>query len=372
METTEKTPDLKGFEFKLGNNEDELIVSIKGYHGENEHVIIPGYAQGLRIIRIESEAFKGNEKVKKITIEKGITVIESNVFENCSELTEVELPDGLLEICDEAFKGCKKLLKIQFPESILKIYNNSFENCEELTSVFIPKDVSRLYKTTFSGCVKLKEFNVDNENLYFSTIDGVLFNKTKDMLIKYPEGKEDINYKVPDTVTDIGEEAFINCRELVSINLPERLYGLCIGTFKGCEKLEQVTVQDGNSRFISIDGVLFDKEKKTLLFYPYNKKETVYAIPDGIERIRIEAFYNCKNLKSVIFPESIKMIEQGAFANCENLISIKLSENLKGICGCAFSGCENLQIVYLSRKTRIGHKAFEGLSAVLIYHEDKL
>jgi len=367
METTEKSPDLKDFQFNLVNDEDDLSVNIAGYHGEDEHITIPGYVQGLKINKIDSEAFKGNDKVKRITIEKSISVIESNAFEDCSELTEIELPDGLLEIGNDAFKGCKKLSKIQFPESILTISNNAFENCEELTSVFIPKEVYRLYENTFSCCVKLKEFIVDNRNLYYSTNDGVLFNKTQDALIKYPEGKKDTSYKVPDTVIDIRAESFINCKKLIDVTLPGRFFGLCAGTFKGCENLEKVTVQDGNPIFLTIDGVLFDKKKKTLLFYPFNKKGTEYAIPDGIERIKIEAFFNCKNLETVSFPESLKMIERGAFANCENLLSITLPANLKGICAGAFCGCKQLKKVTLSRKTRIGYGAFGGLSAEFVY-----
>jgi len=367
METTEKAPDLKGFGFKLVNDEGELSVTIKGYYGEEEHVTVPGLIQGLKINKIDIEAFKGNDKVKKITVEKGITVIDNNAFEDCTELAEVELPDGLLFIHYEAFKGCKKLAKINFPESVLDIYDSAFENCEELTCVFIPKDVQHLDKDAFQGCVKLKEIAADDENLYFSTQDGVLFDKTQTILIRYPEGKKDAKYKVPDTVVDIENDAFKNCRELAAVTLPARLCGLGGDTFSGCEKLEQITVQDGNPRFITSNGVLFDKEKKKLLFYPYGRKETEYAVPAGIERIKSDAFFKCKNLKSASFPESLVMIERGAFRDCESLLSITLPEKLKGICSGAFSGCKQIKKVTLPRKTRIGRNAFEGLSAEFVY-----
>jgi hypothetical protein len=367
MGKAEKTPDFKGFTLKLDNEEDDLSVTIKGYYGENEHVIIPECVQGLKIKKIDGKAFKGNEKVKKITIEKGITVVEAGTFEDCTELTEVELPDGLLEIKYDAFKGCKKLAKIKFPESILSINESAFEGSEELTSVYIPKDVKNLYKDTFQLCAKLKEIIADDENLYFSTPDGVLLDKTQTTLIRYPEGKKDTNYIVPDTVIDIENDAFKNCKELAAITLPNRLYYIGAGSFDGCEKLEKITVQDGNPRLKTIDGVLFNKEEKTLLFYPFNRKETEYNIPDGIEHIRSGAFFNCKNLKSVSFPESLRMIRIDAFRDCENLVSITLPEKLKGICSGAFCGCKQLKKVTLSRKTRIGHDAFEGLSAEFVY-----
>ena len=367
MEKAEKTPNLKGFTLKLDNDKDDLYVTIKGYYGENEHVTIPECVQGLKIKEIYGEAFKGNEKIKKITIEKGITVIKFGTFEDCTELAEVELPEGLQEICFKAFKGCKKLAKIQFPESILSIYDSAFEGCEELTGVFIPKDVQNLNNDTFQGCVKLKEIIADDENLYFSTPDGVLLDKNQTMLIRYPEGKKESSYKVPDTVVDIDNNAFKNCKELAAITLPGRLYSIGAGSFDGCEKLEEITVQDGNPRLKTKDGVLFDKEEKTLLFYPINRKETEYNIPDGIEHIRSGAFFNCKNLKSVSFPESLRMIRKDAFRDCENLVSITMPEKLKGICSGAFCGCKQLKKVTLSRKTRIGHDAFEGLSAEFVY-----
>jgi len=370
MEMMEKTINLKDFDFELENDEGELSVIVRRYKGKDEHVTIPGYINGLQVKKIDFGAFKGNDKIKKITIEKGVTVIDYCAFENCTELTEVELPDGLLEICYEAFDGCGKLAKIQFPESILEIGNLAFKDCEKLTSVFIPKDVEDLGYSTFTCCSELKEIIVDDDNLEYSTIDGILFNKSKTILIKYPEGKNGYKYEVPDTVNYFENLAFLNCRELITITLPCKFNGFEISahTFAGSQKLEQVIAQDDNPGFTTIDGVLFDKGRKTLIFYPCGKKESEYTIPDGIERIAMRAFNNCKNLKTVTFPESLRMIEKYAFADCENLTSITLPINLKGICSLAFFRCKQLKKVSLARMTRIGRKAFdEGLPIEFIY-----
>jgi len=370
METTNKTINLKDFELELNNDEGDLSVKITSYKGKAGYVTIPGYIQGLQVERIGMGAFKGNDKIKKITIEKGVTVIDFDAFKDCTELIEVELPDGLLEIDMCAFSKCRNLAKIRFPESVLSISYLVFEDCEKLTSVFIPKEVQDLSCDTFSGCSELKEIIVDDENLEYSTLDGILFNEAKTLLIKYPEAKKGASYIVPDTVNYIEPRAFMNCRELVTVTLPGRLcgFGLRAYTFIGSEKLEQVIAQDDNSRFITIDGVLFDKDRKTLLFYPCGKKETEYAIPAGIDRIGMEAFKSCKNLKAVTFSESLRMIEKGAFAECENLVSITLPVNLKGICGSAFTCCKQIKKVTLSRKTRIGHGAFdEGLPVEFVY-----
>ena len=366
MEMTEKSINLKDFLLELENNEDELSISVFRYNGNDEHVTIPGYINGLQVNEIDFGAFKNNDKIKKITIEKGVIVIGYCAFENYTELTEVELPDGLLEIGYEAFDGCGKLAKIQFPESILSIGNLAFKDCEKLTSVFIPKDVEDLGDGSFTCCSGLKEIIVDDDNLEYSTMDGILFNKAKNILIKYPEGKNGNNYAVPDTVNYFENMAFVNCGELVTITLPVKFNGFEISahTFAGSLKLEQVIAQDKNPGFTTIDGVLFDKERKALICYPCGKKESEYTIPAGIERIAMRAFNNCKYLKAVIFPESLRMIERYAFADCENLTSITLPVKLKGICSFAFFRCKQLKKVSLSRNTRIGHEAFdECLSA---------
>ena len=365
METTNKSINMKDFDLSL-DNEDGISVSITGYHGKNSYVTIPGCIRNLQIKKIYNNAFKGNNKIKKITIKKGVNAIDYNAFKDCTELTEVELPDGLLEIGFHAFKGCKKLAKIRFPESILYIFNNAFRNCEKMKSVFVPKDVSVL--DYFEGCNKLKEIIVDNENLEYSSMDGVLYNEAQNVLIKYPEGKKDASYAIPDTVNIIEWSAFGYWNNnLVTVNLPAKLSYYSIYTFSGCKKLKQVIINDDNPRFMTKDGVLFDKEQKALVFYPYAKKGTKYTIPDGIENINNGAFCNCRNLKEITFPESLKLIKRGAFENCEKLTSITLPERLIGIYNHAFFRCKKLKKVTLSRKTRIGHNAFEGIFPEFVY-----
>jgi hypothetical protein len=266
---------------------------------------------------------------------------------------------------------CKKLAKIQFPESLLSIGSHAFGDCEKLTSIFIPIKVEYLggdeISGCFSGCSKLKEIIVDDRNPEFSSLDGVLFNKTKTLLIKYPEGKEDANYTIPDTVINIKDEAFFFCKELVNVTLHGRLSDFKRHTFTGCEKLENLILRDGNPGFIIIDGVLFHKHGKKLLFYPYNRKETEYAIPSGIKQINDGTFKNCKNLESVIFPESFKRIAGGAFVDCKKLKSITLPAGLEEICDYAFIRCKQLKKVILPRKTKIEPDAFDGSSVEFVY-----
>jgi hypothetical protein len=136
-----------------------------------------------------------------------------------------------------------------------------------------------------------------------------------------------------------------------------------------CEQLTEITVSALNTHFYSSDGVVFDKEEKCLIEYPRNKDKTDYAVPDGILYIDNEAFSGCKRLVNITLPESIRVICDYAFLGCEGLKAITLPMNLLYVGERAFEDCPNLETVTLSRKTKIGHRAFEGFKGRLVYRD---
>jgi len=274
METTEYHYKLLNYHLEFDDYmcSSIIIKSHKSYDKKEDQLTIPGYIRGLQVKKIGENAFQEDNIIKKIIFEKGITTIESYAFFNCSKLTEIELPEGLLEIKSWAFAFCENIEKIHFPESILGISSCVFTNCKKLTSVFIPKGLIDLCSDTFSDCSNLKEIIVDEENLEYSSLDGVLFNKEKTVLVEYPAGKKDKNYIVPDTVIGIESAAFIDCNKIITITLPGSLLDLLTCAFLGCDKLEKIIVQEDNYRFKDIDGVLFDKSQKKAYVLSSRKK----------------------------------------------------------------------------------------------------
>jgi hypothetical protein len=369
MESEEEFYKLANFKFIFDDyyNASVTIENYNSYDKKDDHVTIPGYLQGLQVKKIGKSAFENIENIKKITIEKGISIIESYAFFNCSKLTEVELPDGLNTINSWAFFGCKNLEKINFPKSIKRIESYAFCGCKKLTKVFIPKEVDFFCNDAFVECSNLKEIIVDERNLEYSSLDGVLFNEDKTVLLEYPGGKKDKKYIVPNTVIGIESGAFMDCKNLVTIDLSGVLFELFPITFSGCDKLKHIIVQNDNPRYMTIDGVLFDRTQKALVYYPYGKNEKEYTIPNGIERIKERAFRNCNNLITVNFPESLKVIERMAFYDCKNLSSIILPKNLRSIYSSAFSRCIQLKKVTLSRNTKIGHEVFNYFHDKFVY-----
>jgi hypothetical protein len=207
---------------------------------------------------------------------------------------------------------------------------------------------------------------VDENNPVFCSLDGVLFDKAMITLIWVPAGKKGI-YSVPDGIMRIRGSAFYDSREITSISCPQSL--LSIESSFNSEQLTDITVNELNPEYCSIDGVLFDKKREKLLEYPRKKDKLDYTVPAGVLYISPEAFYKCKHLVNINLPESLEFIDNHAFAECVGLKAITLPMNLKYIGEHALENCPNLEIITLSRKTRIGYRAFQGFTGQLVYSD---
>jgi VCBS repeat-containing protein len=187
--------------------------------------------------------------------------------------------------------------------------------------------------------------SADALNNYYSTTDGVLFNRDKSELIFYPRHKSETEYVIPSSV--ISMSSFISCLNLVTVYMPASVIKIkSKQPFMNCNNLAELTVSDDNPKFKSINNVLFSKDLTKLIRYAPDQNGIKYIIPQQVEKIidyafssakkleRIEfsnsidtignfGFYNCVMLDSVVFPESLKEIETGAFSNCTNLSELK-------------------------------------------------
>lgn len=140
----------------------------------------------------------------------------------------------------------------------------------------------------------------------------------------------------PDSLTSIGAAAFTNCSSLTSIKIPKNLTMISDNAFYDCSNLSEFIVDSDNPSFSSEDGVLFDKDKETLLRCPA-KKSGIYIVPNGIKSVGNDAFDNCENLTSIIIPDSVTTIDYGAFSNCTSLTSITIPKSVTSIGDFVFS-----------------------------------
>ena len=262
----------------------------------------------------------------------------------------------------EAFASCTELTSVTMP-NVTSIGNYAFNSCAELTSLELDK-VTSIGNYAFNSCTKLSSITVDENNSNYSSEDGVLFNKDKTTLIMYPMGKAELSYIVPNSVTSIGNNAFYGCTKLASVTIPlsvesigDDAFNGCTGltsidlsratsigddAFYGCTKLAFITVDENNSNYSSEDGVLFNKDKTTLVTYPVGKAGP-YTVPDSLTSIGNNAFRGCTGLTSVTMP-NVTSIGDLAFAGCAGLTSIEFG-NVTSIGDLAFSSCVGLTAI---------------------------
>jgi hypothetical protein len=183
----------------------------------------------------------------------------------------------------------------------------------------------------FFKCKSLSNITVEKQNPRFADVDGVLFDKLKNQILYYPEGKKDTHYTIPSGITAIEDYTFSNCESLVSITLPAGLTAIGYGAFSGCQNLR------------------------------------IIDIPAGVTVIKDHVFSNCGSLMSITLPAGLTAIGNGAFFVCENLAIINIPAGVAAVGEWAFSGCESLKEVYLSRKVMISEYAFANTPAKFIY-----
>ncbi len=363
------------------------------------------YSIPSEVASINEYAFYNNDYLKTLDLSRcsGLTEIGYEAFSDCDSITSFD------------FLSCKKL------ETIGRW---AFEDCDCLAEVKIPKSVNYMDYTAFYGCNSLVSIIVNQSNESFSDSNGILFNKDKSELICYPNGKTEVKYIVPETVTMIGSSAFYGnqnlksvdfskCSGLININdgafsncdkltavdlsacsgleaigwssffgcdalsnvkLPSALKTIGDGAFYGCESLVkaeipasveyisdeafsncnsllQIKVDSDNENYSDINGVLFNKDKSTLICYPNGKTDIKYTVPETVTAIDPYAFYYNPILTLIDFSKctGLKMIGRYTFYYCNNLKEIDLSkcEKLREIGVQAFDGCDNVKNIVL-------------------------
>lgn len=312
-----------------------------------------------RVTKIGCNAFSNYKDVTSIFIPASVTEIQNNAFEGCTSLTNLlvdsentifsskngvlfnkeqtrlilcpngmsgsyTIPDGVTEIESCAFKACTSLTSITIPEGVTHIGSSAFFGCTRLKSVAISSSVVDINFNAFYNCTDMTNVFVSADNAKFSSADGALFNKDRTRLILCPKGKSG-TYTLPAEVTKIEP-----------------------GALGDCTGLTNILVDANNAAFSSVDGVLFDKDRTTLILCPRGRSGS-YTIPAGVTEIGNGAFRDCVKLTSVTIPEGVTKIGSYAFSYCRYLNGIRIPNSVNAIGEGAFWGCQWLKTATLPK-----------------------
>ncbi len=303
-------------------------VTITRYTGNGGNVVIPSEIDGKSVTSIGDWAFEDCTGLTSVTIPDSVTSIGDWAFEDCTGLTSVTIPDSVKSIGNYAFLSCTGLTSVIIPDSVTSIGSWTFSYCTGLTNVMIPDSVTSIGDWAFEDCTGLTSVTI------------------------------------PGSVTSIGDGAFEFCDGLTSITIPDSVTSISEEAFSGCDGLTVISVDKNNKSYTSEDGVLFDKNKTTLITYPGGKKGS-YTIPDSVTSIGNYAFAYCKGLTDITIPGSVTSIGDGAFFNCDGLTSVTIPDSVTSIGSWTFAGCTGLTNVMIPDSViSIGEDAFEGCTGL--------
>lgn len=323
------------------------------------------------VTNIENAAFSRLSSLTKVTFAKGGTedlTIGYNAF-NGTYITTFELPARTVELGAATsnsskggvFSGCKKLTSFTLEKvtdeatgevktsPIETLYNKMFYNCSVLASVELPETITALgnvYGSTYSnsyspfyGCAKLASM------------------------------------VIPDTVDSVQKYLFYKCSGLKTVTLSANMTELPSNFFEGCTALTEIKVSEGSKNFASVGGVLFDNNKETLLYYPANKADTTYTVPDTVKTIAGYAFgSNSSSLKdyplkltTLKLSKNVTTINEYAFSYNSKMttLTIPADSMLTTIEANAFNYSKALKSITIPASvTEIGTKAFTHCTAL--------
>ena len=278
------------------------------------------YSHNLRKVEFESDsrletigqfAFRSCYDLEEIIIPSGVTSIGRYAFSECNNLKNVVLPDNssFTEIADNTFNNCQ-FAHITIPESVKSIGNYAFYNNYYLTEIAISGNVSYIGESAFGSCTDLSSIEVSADNTSYCSVDGVLYNADKTILMQYPAAKSGKTFTIPASVTSIGAYAFSRATNLENITFAENcsIETIVEYTFYDCDSLKEITIP---ASVTSIGNYAFNSCN--------NLEKVEFAENSQLTTIGSYVFKYCSSLKEITIPAGVTSVSYGVFDSCNQL-----------------------------------------------------
>ena len=268
--------EYNGFTYEVREADGKIFIT--GYIGSETDITLPATIYGKDVQFIKERAFEGNNRLTSIIIPNNVTSIGDYAFAGCNSLTSIALPQGVTRIGDGTFYYCSRLARVTLPDGIISIGNGAFYDCSSLADFTIPAGVSSigdeafeysgLFRiaipagvnvigtASFAGCYNMTEITVASGNTRYTSLDGVLFNADKTVLIQCPGGKTG-NYAIPNSVASVGDWAFRGYSTLTSVSIPDTVTSIGQYAFSYCTGMTRVIFRN-TSRDLYIGDYAFD------------------------------------------------------------------------------------------------------------------
>ena len=364
----------------------------------------------------KSWAFQDNKSIQYAVLEPGVTEIGWGAFAWATALKEITIPETVTEIQYEAFYACLSLESITIPSSVTSLGNEVFDMCvllseihfggtkaewQELTEGTVNSKIEECIIYCTDGTIGGAEivasgtwgdnlaWTLDSDGLlnitgegamqdfsFISSTEGWREHSSAIKQIRISEGVTSLglyafadfrvleSISLPDSIVRIKDYAINGCPMLSSITLPASLAEIGYLPFSSSKNLQEILVPEGNAYFTSVDGVLFDGNTETLLYYP-SGKAGAYTVPDGVKHIGSRAFYWCPYLTKVVISAGVESIAANAFQTCNSLEEVVVLGQITEISEYAFARDMSLSSITLPASiTRIGPSAFENSTSL--------
>lgn len=279
---------------------------------------------------------------------------------------DYDIPLGTTAVMRDAFGDNTSLKNLTVPEGITELPEGALWQLSGLTQLSLPASLKVIGQMALPGYGALEQITLADGNEYYQSYEGVLFSRDGKTLLRCPAGKCG-TYEIPPGTLFLANNAFAGCENLTGITVPDGVTTLTQNIFSSGVRLEEihlpatiteigeytlpgygairrVEVKEGNRRYRSVDGVLFEGEE--LIYYPLCHGQS-YDVPAGTKRIRNSAFSNSEKLETVSIPRSVTEIGEGTFYCCTSLVRVSLPITLTKIGRSAFANCIALSSIVL-------------------------